>query len=74
MASLPDDHKVAAFRGVATEMAGSDTVGLSERLAEMPKGPVRDAGIGVLLGELRRSDPEMAAAWEKELTRQPENK
>ncbi len=70
LASLPEEHKVSAFKGVAIAMVKSDIVALSEKLAEMPSSRARDEGIKVLLEELRRSDPEMAKAWENQLKQQ----
>lgn len=64
---LPEDRQPDAMRGMAGSMIKTDIMGLSDMLAGLPAGKARDAGVWVLIHELRNSDPQMAGKWEASL-------
>jgi hypothetical protein len=67
MGDLPPQEQPRAMQGIASSMVRSDTVGLAERLSEMPRDELWASGVRVLTGNLDESDPEGAAAWRQAL-------
>lgn len=67
MAHLGEDEQPAAMRGIATEMARVDIQGLGKLLTSMPQDRTWEAGVRVLVGNLKDSDPELAQQWKDAL-------
>lgn len=67
LGQLGQDDQPAAMTGIATEMARADIQRLGKLLASMPQNRTWDAGVRVLVENLKDSDPELAKQWKDAL-------
>jgi hypothetical protein len=63
MEEISADDRPLAMRGIATQMARSDVVGLSSMLSTMRRDTAWAEGVRVLAKALEASDREMADNW-----------
>jgi hypothetical protein len=67
LATLANEQKASATRGVAESMAQSDPVALGQFLGEIEQDQAWMEGVKVLIANIRDSDPERAAQWQEQL-------
>lgn len=68
LAKLPESQQPHAMRGIATQMARSDILGLSAMLGSLPRNRAWESGVKVLIENIKGADPERAAQWQELLT------
>ena len=71
---LPLSDQPAAMTGIASSMAKSDPSGLATFLGVLPKDKNWEAGVRVLIDNLREADTEAAEAWQAMLHSEMEPK
>jgi hypothetical protein len=64
LAKLPSSDQPFAMKGIATEMVKSNIQELATMLGSMPQDKKWEAGVRVLIDNIRDSDPEMAKKWQ----------
>jgi hypothetical protein len=64
---LSEADKISAIKGIARNLAAKDLVSLSDKLGSMPHDKAWAAGVGVLIDNIKESDPEVAEEWRQAL-------
>lgn len=67
--SLPAEVSAAAVSGVASQWARKDPAATGKWILQLPSGPVKNAAIQALVGQIERTDPDAARQWQASITK-----
>lgn len=68
LTKLPAEDQPYAMKGIASQMALSDITGLSTMLDSLPRNRNWEAGVRVMIENIKGADPGAAAQWQEQLT------